>query len=309
MKKIDFSYSATDGKLIHASKWEPDSGITAKGLIQFIHGMAEHRHRYDDAADFFSKAGYICFAEDHRGHGETASGPDERAFFAEKDGWNTVVNDIRILSEQISGNHPDLPLILLGHSMGTALARTYMIQSPERLKMVILTGTAAVKSSTLLTGKIACGLEIIFKGNRVESPLLNQVSFGSFNNCFKPNRTISDWLSRDEAEVDKCIADPLVGFICTTGFFRDLLHGLKYINKPANANKIPEDLPVILISGENDPVGNMGKGVRQVYQSLLRAGIKDVQMKLYPGARHEVMHELNRDRVFREMLEWIENRL
>ncbi|MBI9101560.1 MAG: lysophospholipase [Spirochaetales bacterium] len=309
MKKTDFTYNAADGKEIFASKWEPEDTVKPKGLIQIVHGMAEHRHRYDEFAAFLTRAGFICFGEDHRGHGETITHPSEQGFFADDDGWNTVINDISLLTDKMIEEHPDLPVFIYGHSMGSLLSRTYLIKDPEKFAGVILTGTAAGQGVLGKIGKLVSRVEMRVKGPRTPSPLLDKLSFGAFNDAFKPNRTQFDWLSRDDAKVDAYIKDPLCGFICTPNLFFNMIDGVEYISAQGNVNTIPADVPVFIASGASDPVGGMGKGVEKVYNSYLKAGLKDVKMKLYPDSRHEILNETNREEIYADILKWIKEKL
>jgi alpha-beta hydrolase superfamily lysophospholipase len=179
----------------------------------------------------------------------------------------------------------------------------------SELKGLILSGTAGDPGLLGKIGNLVAKREAKKVGRKTRSPLLDKLSFGKFNNAFKPNRTAFDWLSRDNAEVDKYINDPWCGEVFTAGYFCDLLPALTYINKIENISRIPNNLPIYLFSGALDPVGGNTKGVLQVYRSFLKAGIRDVTYKFYPEARHEMLNEINRDEVFRDVIAWLDGHL
>jgi alpha-beta hydrolase superfamily lysophospholipase len=172
---------------------------------------------------------------------------------------------------------------------------------------VILSGTGSDPGFLSTVGIWIAKREIKKKGKRARSELLNKLSFGSYNKAFKPNRTEFDWLSRDEKEVDKYIEDPYCGEVATAGFFYDMISGVKQLDKPERISQIPKDLPIFLFSGDQDPVGNNTKGVRTAYQNLKKAGIKDISYKLYKDGRHEMLNEINKEEVYRDVIQWLNN--
>ena len=305
MIKTDFTYQGLDNNLIHATKWVPEQDVPPKGLIQIIHGMGDHRKRYEHFAQVLTSSGYICFAEDHRGHGETLKDPMETGFFAEKEGWIKVFREITMATDIMTREYPNLPLIIFGHSLGSLLARMYMIRKPDGINGVILAGTSADLGLLGKIGRIIAAGTILIKGPGTPSPMLNSLSFGNFNKSFRPNRTDFDWISRDQESVDNYIADPLTGFVCSCSFYRDAIDIVDFVSNQANMNTIPPQIPVLMLSGDNDPVGAMGKGVTKVYNSLLKAGLNNMELKLYPGARHELINETNKEEAFSDILEWL----
>lgn len=306
MKSAHFSHKASDGRLIHVWHWLPEGD--PKALILIAHGMAEHGARYERFAMKLTAAGYAVWTPDHRGHGKTAT-ETELGYLADKDGFRRVVDDLHELAVAASGEYPGLPLFLFGHSMGSFLAQYYIALYGQGLAGCVLSGTSGPMPAPLLMGgKLVAALGCAFKGRRAKAPLANSMSFGSYNDAFKPVRTAFDWLSRDEAEVDKYVADPLCGFICTYGFFHDLLEGLTYIHRPDTLGRIPRELPIFMASGAKDPVGGATGAVDALEGIYHRLGIKDVGMKLYEGAHHEILNETNREEVMADIIAWLDAR-
>ena len=305
----DDSFLSTDGKTpIRVRRCSPDGAPRA--VVQIAHGIAEHAERYDDFAAFLASHGFVVVINDHLGHGKSIRGPEDQGFFAEHDGWNTVVEDMHLLYERTGGEFYQLPYILMGHSMGSFLTRSFLIRHPEaRLAGAILSGTAQQSPSVILSGKLAAGLEVRRHGKRYCSPLLSRLAFSGNNRCFKPQRTDFDWLSRDNAVVDAYVADPLCGFAPTTGLFQDLAEGLQFMETFSHLKRMNKSLPVYFFSGDMDPVGGNGKGVRRACADFCRAGMQDVTLKLYPGARHECLNELNKAQVYQDVLDWIEKKI
>ena len=303
----EFTYPSSDGvHAIHAQEWVPQ--VPLRGVVQIVHGVAEHMGRYEGAAAFLAEHGYLVCGEDHLGHGKTAQ-QGEEGFFGEKDGWSLVTRDVAALRKLQGEKYPDQPYFLLGHSMGSFLTRTYLINYPGTLTGVILSGTGQESAPLVPLGKWLAGLERRRLGHRGISPLVDKLSLGAYNRKFAPNRTGADWISRDTAVVDAYCADPYCGFVFTVAAFQDLFSGLCYIQNKRNLAKILPGLPVFLFSGSEDPVGGNGRGVQKVAHALLDAGVRNVTVKLYAGARHEVLNELNRGQVYSDVLTWIENHL
>ena len=280
-----------------------------KANVIIVHGMAEHAQRYDDFAGFLTKNGFNVYAYDQRGHGKTAGSPEKQGFFAEKDGWNKVTSDLNKMIEIVKAESPDLHVFLLGHSMGTFVTRTYIADYEDDVNGVILSGTTG---SAGLLGKIGIFLTniiMLFKKKNNPSPLMDSLSFGDFNKAFKPNRTKFDWLSRDEKQVDKYVEDPYCGAVFSVGFYNDMMKGLEYVNKPETAQNVRKDLPMYLFSGDKDPVSKNGKQVKDVFEMYKNADISDISMKLYKDARHETLNELNKEDVYNDVLNWLNNHL
>ncbi len=307
-----FTFKGSDGKEIFAHKWLPENvseKSEIKAVIQISHGMAEHSARYKRFAEKLTANNFAVYANDHRGHGQTAGTIENLGYFADNNGWNLVVNDLNQLTNVIKNNHPNIPVFLFGHSMGSFLCRDYMFTFSDNVAGVILTATASDPGLSGYAGIIISKIESMVRGKKAKSSLLDNLFFGSFNKAFRPNRTKFDWLSRDNKEVDKYVDDPFCGTIFKAGFFTDLLEGIKKINMPSNINRIPKDLPVYIFSGSDDPVGDFTKGVEKVYKSYKKAGINDLKIKIYENGRHEMLNEVNRDIVYADIINWIESHL
>jgi len=274
-------------------------------VVQIVHGMAEHASRYEEFAGSLAENGFAVYAADQRGHGQTAGKPENVGFVAEKDGWNILVNDQIKLTEIIKKENPGLKVFLLGHSMGTFIVRDYVFSNGKAIAGIILSGTSCDPGILAYIGKLIAKWQIKRNGYKAKSPLLDRMSFGKFNSYFKPNRTAFDWLSTNDENVDKYIADPYCGGIFSCSFFYDLIYGVKKINKFENIKKVPADLSILLISGEKDPVGNFTKGVLKVYEDYKRAQIKDLKYKFYPGLRHEILNETGKKTVYKDIMDWL----
>ena len=298
--------SARAGFTVYAREWLPER--PARAVIQIVHGIAEHIGRYEEIARFLSGYGFLVCGEDHLGHGRTAEGGNY-GFFAPADGWDLVVRDVRRLRELEGEKYPTLPYFLLGHSMGSFLTRTYLIAYPGTLDGAILSGTGQEPAPLVALGRALSALECRRLGPQGVSPLVDTLSLGAYNRRFRPNRTSVDWISRDPAAVDAYLADPLCRSKPTVSMFRDMMEGLQFIAVRDNLRKMDPSTPVLLLSGDRDPVGGMGKGVRKVQNMFLDAGCTDVTLKLYPGGRHEMFHEVNQQEVFQDLLAWLEDRL
>ena len=305
----DFAFQAPDGIRVTVYHWLPETGSQTRAVVQIAHGMAEHAARYERFARALCAAGFAVYANDHRGHGRTAGTLENLGYFAGANGWDRVVADMRQLSGIIRERHPGRPLFLFGHSMGSLLARSYITLHGAGLGGVLLSGTPADPGLLGRVGLTAARLVACCKGRRAPSPLLNALSFGKFNQNFKPNRTHFDWLSRDEAEVDLYVADPFCGGVFAAGFFIDLLTGMRRLHDPASLRRIPEDLPLLFLSGGMDPCGGGEGGVRKTCEAYQKAGLRDVAVKIYPQARHELLNEINREEVFADVVAWMNRRV
>ena len=304
-----FRFPSCDGiHQIFARQWLPTEG-EPRGVVQIVHGVSEYIDRYAVVARWLADRGFVVVGCDHLGHGRTALGPEEYGFFAEQKGWHTVSGDMRRLRTLMGEKYPDLPYFLLGHSMGSFLARTYLIDWPGTLTGAILSGTGQETPFMVKAGHILSDLVSKFSGPRAHSKLVETLSFGAYNKQFAPTRTRADWISRDEAVVDAYIADPLCEFLPTAGMFRDMMEGLQYIANKANLSKMDPSTPVYIFSGDRDPVGGNGEGVRKVAGFFQDAGTEDLTVKLYPEGRHEMMNEINREEVFSDLLVWLEEHM
>lgn len=286
--------------------WLPDGdGTPAKAVVQIAHGMAETAARYERFAAALTARGYAVFAGDHRGHGRTAGRP-EAVGDPGPYSFARMTDDLAAVTERIAARHPGAPIVLFGHSMGSFLAQQYMYRHPGKLAGVILSGSDGPKGPELGLGLLLARLEARWRGDGHRSRLLNALTFGGYNRRFRPVRTAFDWLSRDPEEVDRYIADPYCGGVFTAGFFRDFFAGLRDIHKPEHLRRIPRELPILIVSGDKDPVGRFGAGVRQLADLYRQLGFSRVRCKLYPGGRHELLNETNREEVTDDVLQWLD---
>ena len=304
----DFYYPSSTGKnQIHARICTPDG--TPKAVVQIAHGIAEHIDRYEDFMRFLAENSYVAVGNDHLGHGKSAATPDELGIFAEENGWNYVIEDMRKLREKVLEQYPGLPYVFFGHSMGSFLTRTFLIKYPALYDAAILSGTGHQAAALVNGGYLAAQLLTKKNGPRSSGQTLNDIAFGSYCKRIENPRTPFDWLSRDNDTMDRYIADPLCGFICKTSLYRDMMGGLKFLTDQKNINKMNRNAPVYFMSGAEDPVGDYGKGVEKAYKAFCRAGLTDVMIRLYPGGRHEMLNELNRSEVMQDILSWLNDRI
>ena len=304
----DFYFNSSTGKnKIHARMCVPDA--EPRAIVQIIHGIAEYIDRYDEFMSFLADNGIIAVGTDHLGHGKSIESDEQTGFFAYDNGWDYVVRDEEVLRLAMHENYPELPIIVFGHSMGSFMTRTLLIRYPDAFNAAIISGTgnqgAALVNGGLFMGNLVTGL----KGAHHYSKILNNLAFGSYNKIYENPKTEYDWLSRDEANVQKYIDDPLCGFIPTCSLFRDMMTGVKFITNKKNLTAMNKDMPVYFMSGDMDPVGECGKGVQKAYNNFLEAGMKDVSIKLYPGGRHEMLNEINKDEVYSDILTWLGSKI
>lgn len=307
MTTQDFTFPSADGAhQIHARLWLPEG--RPRGVVQLVHGVAEHVGRYEDFARFLTDHGFAVGGEDHLGHGETARADGSFGWFAEKDGWTLVVRDVRRMRELLEERFPGLPFFLFGHSMGSFLARTYLCRWPGTVDGCILSGTGQEPAPLVAFGRGLAGGVGLLRGPDHVNDLVYALSLGAYNRQFRPNRTTADWLSRDEGAVDANLRDPLCAFRPTVSMFRDMMTGLRFIARRDNLARMDRATPVYFLSGDRDPVGSMGAGVKKVAGMFRAAGCGDVTLKLYPGGRHEMFNEINRQEVMDDLLAWLQSR-
>lgn len=298
--------TASDGTPLSTEVWLPATQPT--GVVRIVHGMAEHAMRYERLAEALTGAGYAVWADDHRGHGKTARRDEDLGHFADTDGWDRVVADQRHLLDAAQAAHPSIPVVTLGHSMGSIIARNTAMLWGDDLAGLVLTGAPGGHGLVGSAGLRVATFEAS-KHPRRPSPLMTSLTVDKYNEKFEPVRTKSDWLSRDEAEVDKHLADPRSGFMCTAGFFRDMLNGLDRVTRPENLARIPADLPVLNMAGGADPVAAEGNATMDISRAMNTAGVRDVTTTIFEGARHEIFNETNRADVQRTLLQWLASRL
>ncbi len=302
MKVQNHTFQAQDNKTIHYYQWSPEDNKDVKAVVQISHGMAEHAGRYDIFAILLMKRGYAVFGNDHRGHGKTAGGRGKIGYFEDGDFWEKAILDMHDMNHIASKKYPGKPIFLFGHSMGSLLSRDYISRYGNELPGVILSATSGDPGRLGKIGLFIAKTEAFIRGRKKLSPLLNALSFGKFNRPFKPARTKFDWLSRSEYQVDRYIMDPFCGTVFTTGFFIDLINGINKINDQATYDATPE-LPMFFVSGDKDPVGAMGLGVREVAEKYTH---EDVTVELYQDFRHEILNETDNDYAIADILAWLD---
>ena len=301
---IEFNFQGSDHKRIAAYKWVPEG--TPKAVVQIVHGVIEHASRYNDFATYLTGQGYAVYANDHRGHGKTIEVKEEMGWFAEKDGWNLCVEDLHILRKMAQEDFPGIPYFFFGHSMGSFLTRTYITKHGEGLSGCVLSGTAVHPKALIVSGSLLAKLQALFRGKKFPSKMLSQLSFGAYNKRIKDPKTPYDWVSRDPTVVTKYMQDEYCGFLGTCGLFIDLMYGLNYINTRSHLSGIPSTLPFLIFSGAEDPVGSYGKGPQTLTEQYRRAGFSDLTLKIYPEGRHEMLNELNRLEVYKDIQAWLD---
>ncbi len=309
MRTSSFEWIADDGKPIFVHVFSPDGDTKPLGIVHVSHGMSEHGARYARVAEALTARGLIVEAHDHRGHGRTAVNDDELGYFGPGDGWGRAMADLRGLLARARTTYAGLKQALLAHSMGSLLAQSVLPEEGSKLAAVVLSGTNGPPSILARAGLLVAKAERARLGERGRSKVIQGMSFDEFNRVFSPNRTRYDWLSRDAAEVDKYVADARCGFPATTTLWVQLLGALPTLHRPDNLSRIPKDLPVYVLAGAEDPVHEKTKNLRGLLDAYMKAGIKDVTYRVYPGARHEVLNETNRDEVIREMADWLARKL
>jgi alpha-beta hydrolase superfamily lysophospholipase len=286
-----------------------------RAVVHIVHGMAEHSLRYRRLAERLCGQGFAVWAADQRGHGRTADGtvndPGRGGLpghCADRDGFFRVVADIGVINAGIGRTHPGIPLFLLGHSWGSFISQAYIQREGSRLSGCILSGTRGPGGLEVSLGAPLLSLIAALKGSRRYSALAHVLADGAYNQPFKPGRTPFDWLSRDGAEVDAYIADPLCGRPSSVGFYRDMVRAFTKIHKPGAMKNIPRKLPVYVFSGSADPVGNMGQSPTDLVNAYRVLGMTELEFVLYPDARHETLNETNRDEVTINLISWLERR-
>lgn len=308
--KVNEYYYLSVSKLcnIYAKSIEPENREDVKAVFQITHGMAEHSARYDRFAEFLVEHGYAVFINDHLGHGKSIAGEEELGYFGKENGRDALVNDVKTLTEIAKKEFPGKPIILFGHSMGSFVARKYCAMYGDNIDAAIFCGTSGANPGAGIGAALA-SFVAKEKGDHHRSHMLNSLAFGSYNKHFEPARTDFDWLTRDEKIVDLYVADPLCGFRFTDPGYHELFKILQDVSGKKWYRSVPYILPMLVISGEEDPVGNYGKGVREVFHGLKKSGHSDVTLKLYPGDRHEILNELDKEEVYQDILNWADDKI
>lgn len=288
--KNEFTFKSVSGLAdIHAASYLPKNKDSVKAVIQIAHGMAEHLERYEPFADVLCENGFAVYINDHLGHGQSVSSKDELGYFGEKDGWKNFIEDCHQLLEIAKKDFPDKPYFFFGHSMGSFVSRSFSAKYADELSGAVFCGTSGPNPGAA-AGIVVAKLIAKIKGTHYRSKLIDSMAFGAYNKRFE-GRTNFDWLSRDQYQVDKYIADDLCGFLFTAYGYRDMFSLLNSVSSKDWFENYSKKLPVLIISGAEDPVGNYSKGVQQVYDGLKNAGKTNITMHLYENGRHEILNE------------------
>ena len=278
-----------------------------KGIVVICHGMAEHIKRYDHFASFLSNNGYTVIGYDQRGHGMTAGSIENVGYMSDINNINIMVADLFEVIEFVKAKYPEMPIFLYGHSLGSFLSTNYIQLYGDQIDGVILSGSTLNKGIIINIGVLITKIFTKIKGRKYKSKFVYNLIFGPYNKKFKPNRTSADWLSRDESIADAYVNDPYCGTVFSVSFYKDLLTNFKSIY--SGLSFIPAQLPIYLFSGDKDPVGNQGKNTKKLYHQLKKAKIIDVSLKLYPGGRHEMHNEKNKEEVYNDVINWLNEHL
>lgn len=307
MKKEEIIYDSRDGVTkIHAKRWIPEGEI--KGVLQIIHGMAEHIDRYEHVAEWFVDKGFVVTGDDHLGHGATVPEGGLFGYFCEQDPATVVVRDVHRLKKMTQEAYPGVPYFIWGHSMGSIILRNYIVRYGTGIDGAIICGTAGNPKLVVKTAKCIARIQNLFLGGKPIAKLLSRLTFGDDSKDGKEKEEEGGWLCTDNDVIKKYDSDKWCGFTFTINGYLTLFTLLDRVNNKKNLSKMPKDLPIFMISGSEDSVGECGKGVKRVYESLLSVGMKDVKLKLYEGMRHEIHNEPIKETVFDDVYTFMKSK-
>lgn len=307
MTRNDFYYPSADWKTkLHGVEWLPERKPEA--VLQIVHGVTEHMLYYEEMAQYFTDRGFVVVGNDHIGHGRSIADGARSMYFGPEGSWFWVERDAYACQKMMKEKYPDLPYTMLGLSLGSFVVRSILIRHPQELDGAILAGTGQTAAWMLRMTRNLARLEGRRKGEDKTTPLIKSLTFGTYNRKFSPCHTDYDWICASKEGLDTYIKDDLRGEAMSCGLFREMLTGMLFTGDLKDQKKMDENTPILLLSGEDDPVGEMGKGVKRTYESMVKAGVKDVSMKLYPGLRHDIFLEDNRQDIFQDMYQWMGDR-
>lgn len=307
MIRNEFYYASADGKTnIHAVEWLPEG--TVRAVIQIAHGVTEYILRYEDFAEYFTDRGFAVVGNDHLGHGTSIAEEAEPMYFGPMGSWNFVVEDFHTCKTMIEKRFSGIPYCILGFSLGSFVVRTYLIRYPGTVDAAVLIGTGQISPFRITLAGYIANREGKKVGEDRSSSTIQKLTFGTYNKRFAPNRTEYDWLCSNSRSLDAYIEDERRGGAYTAGLFRELLRGMAFTGKFSNIKNMDKQVPILLLSGSEDPVGEYGKSVKRVYHRFQKADIKDVSMKLYPGLRHDILREDCKDDIYGDIWKWWKNR-
>lgn len=306
MRREDFTFDSRDGVTkIWATKWIPDGDV--KCVLQIIHGMAEYIMRYDEVATWFAQRGFLVVGDDHLGHGRTIGENGLKGYFCPQDPATVVVRDEHRLKKMIQTEYPSVPYFIWGHSMGSFILRNYLCRYGKGIDGAIICGTAYHPSIEVKFGLLFARITALFKGDKHYAAFVSSLAFGNPKKVGLEH--YYDWVCNDKEVVATYSKDPLCAFMFTANGFITLFTLLDRLNKKSNLEQMSKELPIYMIAGVDDKVGNYGIGVKKVYKQYQHLGIKDLSLKLYDGMAHEIHNEPGREEVYRDIYEWIEKRI
>jgi len=305
MKREEFYFDSRNGEdKIRAVRYTPENN-TVRCVVQIVHGMAEHVDRYEAFAEVLTQQGFLVTAQDHLGHGKSVAEGGTYGYFCEQDPATVLVRDVHRLKKMTQSLYPGVPYIIIGHSMGSFILRSYICRYGTGINGAILLGTGMASKGMVKFAKLLVGVQKLFCGSHHVAKGMHKILFGSYNQHITNPKTNVDWLTRDEACIEKYLADSLCGFPFTINGFATMFELVDRIGNQKNLSKIPKELPVYMLYGGEDPVGEYGKGVQRAYRQLQEAGLTNLQLKSYPDDRHELINEQDRDRVIKDICDWI----
>lgn len=308
VRKEEFYYDSQD-KLtkIHAVRWVPEG--KPRAVLQIVHGMVEYVDRYDHFARYMAEHGFVVVGNDHLGHGLSVNSDEDLGYFAEKHGNQIVLKDIHRLKKLTQVKFPHLPYFILGHSMGSFLLRQYLLRYGDSLSGAVIMGTGNQPKLILRAGRILCRLIAKAKGWRYRSPLVDSMAFGSYNKKFRNEGCEVSWLTKDREIVKAYQSDKLCTFKFTLNAYYNMMTGMYELLKEDNLQRMPKDLPLFLVSGRDDPVGDFGRSVDGLYEQYIALGMTNVKRKLYDRDRHEILNEQDKETVFEDLRQWFDQQL
>lgn len=311
MNTTNFTFLSNDGKTaVHAVKWMQEDG-KAKAILQISHGMVEFIERYTVFAEFLTSKGYMVVGHDHIGHGASVASKEDWGYFCEGNPSDVLIEDMHKLRTLIQEEYSELPYFMLGHSMGSFMLRKYLAFHPEKLRGAIIMGTGFIPKTltSVAMGLTACVTKL--RGSRHRSKLIQSLAFGADYKAFDMTgkHPENSWLTKDVDIVNTYYNEPRCTYMFTVNGYKGLFEAIHFCCNPENTARIPKKLPLFIVSGEQDPVGGLGKGVKEVYDMHKECGALDVTYKLYENDRHEILNETDRQLVFEDILAWMNVRI
>lgn len=305
MQTKEIYFTSNDGKSrIHAVEWVPEN--RPKAILQLVHGMAEHIERYGEFATFMAEHGYLVVGDNHLGHGKSVPENGQKGYFCDGDAASVLVRDEHKLHEVVEGEYPGIPYFILGHSMGSFITRNYLTEYGHEVQGAVIMGTGMQSRTLLGLSKTLAKAEKLFKGDRHVSTFIDKLAFGGYYKKIPGYTMKNEWLTSNLDAVQKYNDDPDCGFTFTVNGFSTLFELIWRLHDEERLGRIPRNLPMLFVSGADDPVGNYGKGVKQAVRTVQKAGVRDVTMKLYPGGRHEILNDREHEEVYENVLSFYE---